>query len=770
MSDGSMVYARWLLRLRWFALLGALWLAFTAISGARDLTFTNDYRYFFGEGNPNLAQWEKVQRTYTQTDQLLWVIKPKTGEATDPALLKIVGEITTRAWQTPHSVRVDSITNYQHTRAEEDDLLVGDLVPDPDNVTRAEADRIRDIALNDPVIAKRLISSDARTTGIMATIRLPGDDIQALKSIMSHARDIKSSVLAAHPDVDVALTGSVALSNAFNEASQKDISTLVPLMFLMLGLAVFALTRSVSGTLAALLVVLLSAAAAIGTAARLGIPISPPSAMAPIIILTVAVADAIHILISTLVEMHHGRHKHAAIRESLRINAGPVFLTSLTTAIGFLSLRFSDAPPIRDMGTISAIGAGYAWIFSMTLFPVLLAILPLKGAKTIEAQSNLLEGLARPVIALRLPIIAIFVVALVAVGSVLPGLKFDDRFVDYFDKSIEFRQDTDFAAENLTGIYQLHYSVNAKGSGAISDPEYLRVLDAWAEFFRAQPEVMSVSSYTDIIKKVNKSMHGDDPAWDRVPDERRMAAEFLLLYEMSLPYGLDLNDQINVDKSATRLVVTLQTVSTEVLGDVMARAEAWQDTHAPAYMHAPAAGQVVMFAYIGKSNMDAMKTGSAVALVLISLCLMIALRDIRLGVLSLIPNISPPIFAFGLYAMTGGSLGIWSVPVFAAALGLIVDATVHFLSKYQRARREQGSDARGAVRYAFRTVGTALLVSTLVLITGFAILALSTFKMNSYLGIMVALTIAIALIVDFLLLPGLLVTLDKRRARPTGTN
>lgn len=765
MSDTSLIYARWLVRLRWLVLPAMLWIAFSAISGVQNLTFTNDYRYFFGEGNPKLGQWDKVQRTYTQTDQLLWVIKPKTGEATDPAVLKIVGEVTQRAWQTPNSVRVDSITNFQHTRAEEDDLIVEDLVPDPDNVTRTEANRIRDIALGDPITAKRLISADARTTGVMATIQLPKDDMVALAAIMAHARDIKASVQRDHPEVDIGLTGSVALSNAFSEATQKDLSTLIPTMFVVLALAVFVLTRSIPGTFASLTVVLLSAGAAIGTAAWMGTPLSPPSAMAPTIILTIAVADSIHILMTALVEMRNGKEKREAIIESLRINFGPVFLTSLTTAIGFLSLRFSDAPPIRDMGTISAIGAGYAWVFSMTLFPALLAILPLKGAKTIETQSRLMEAIAKPAIALRFPLMAGFAAALVAALTVLPGLKFDDRFVDYFGPSTEFRHDTEFAADNLTGIYQIHYSVGAKDSGGISEPEYLQVLDGLTEYFRSQPEVMAVSSYTDIIKRVNKSMHGDDPAWYRVPDDRKMAAEFLLLYEMSLPYGLDLNDQVDVDKSATRLVVTLETVSTEVLGDVIARGQAWFDANAPAYMHAPGAGQVVMFAYIGESNFDAMKTGSAIALILISLCLMIALRDLRLGLLSLIPNVTPPLLAFGLFAWYGGSLGIWSVPVFAAALGLIVDATVHFLSKYQRARTEQNADERAAVRYAFRTVGTALFVSTMVLIAGFTILALSTFKMNAYLGMMVALTIGIALVVDFLLLPGLLVTLDKRRTK-----
>lgn len=763
MSSGSVVFARSLVKLRWLAVILGMAVAFAATSGVKNLSFTNDYRYFFGEGNPNLAQWDKIQRTYTQTDQLFWVIKPKEGEATDPKILRLIGELTEQGWQLPGSVRVDSITNFQHIRAEGDDLIIEDLVPDPANVTEDEAHDIRDIALSDPVIAKRLISADARTTAVMATVYLPADDTTALTETMKHARSMKAHVIENYPDVEVALTGSVALSNAFNEATQKDLSTLLPIMLVVLGLAVFLLTRSVTGTLSSLFVVVLSASCAIGIAGWIGTPLSPPSAMAPIIILTIAVADSIHILISTLVQMRSGMAKRQAIIESLRINIGPVFLTSVTTAIGFLSLRFSDSPPIQDMGTFSAVGAVFAWFFSMTLFPAMLAILPLKGAKTIESQSRLMEALAKPAIFMRWPIIVSFTVLGAAAIYVLPGLRFDDKFVEYFGKSIEFRQDTDFAAENLTGIYIIHYSLNAADAGGISDPEYLKTLDDFASWYRSQEKVMNVSSFADIIKKLNKTMHSDDEAYYKVPDDRNMAAEFLLLYEMSLPYGLDLNDQISVDKSATRLVVTLDTVPTEKLGEITTKADNWLRANAPAHMHSAPSGQAVMFAYIGSSNFDAMKTGSALALLLISLCLVIALRDVRLGALSLVPNVLPPVLAFGIFWSTGGTLGIWSVPVFAAALGLIVDATVHFLSKYQRARREKGLDERGAVEYAFRTVGTALLVSTLVLVAGFLILALSSFKMNANLGMMVALTIAIALIVDFLLLPALLVTLDKQK-------
>lgn len=759
----SSTYAKALVSLRWLVAFAFLAIALATVSGARSVTFTNDYRYFFGEGNPNLALWERIQRTYTQTDQLLWVLKPREGSATDPQMLALVGDLTDRAWQTPGSVRVDSLTNYQHIYAEGDDLIVEDLVSDPGNVSPAEADAIRAIALADPILADRLLSSDGRTTAIMATIHLPTDNAEALNAAITHARAMKAWVEETYPNVEIGLTGSVALSNAFAEASRHDLSTLVPAMFAVLALTVFLLTRSFSGTFAALLVVMLSAGCAMGFAGWTGTPISPPSAMAPIIILTIAVADSIHVLMTTLVEMHHGRTKREAIVESLRINTGPVFLTSVTTIIGFLSLRFSDAPPIQDMGTLSAVGAGFAWLLSMTLFPALLAILPLKGSRSIEAHSAIMETLAKPAILLRYPIILLFLGLGLATAWVLPSLRFDDRFVDYFDKSVEFRQDTDFAAENLTGIYMLHYSIDAGREGGIAEPEYLRTLNAFTDYYRAQPDVMNVSSFTDIIKRLNKSMHGDDPAYYRVPDDRSMAAEFLLLYEMSLPYGLDLNDQISVDKSSTRFVVTLDTVATERLKEITDHADAWLRGNAPTAMQAPPSGQVVMFAYIGKSNFEAMKLGSALALALISFCLMVALRSLRLGTLSLLPNILPPAFAFGLYWMTGGTLGIWAVPVFTAALGLIVDATVHFLSKYQRARREEGADERAAIAYAFRTVGTALLVSTLVLVAGFSILMLSNFKMNANLGMMVALTIAIALVVDFLLLPALLAVLDKKR-------
>jgi predicted RND superfamily exporter protein len=733
-----------------------------AASGAKDLRFTNNYRYFFSEDNPNLEGLERIQRTYTKADMVMFVLQPKDGLATDPETLKIVGEMTEAAWQMPLSIRVDSLTNFQHTIALDDDLVVGDLVADPANVSPAEALQVAEIAMREPATALRLLSADGRTTAVIAQLQFDDDDQVALKAIMEHARQMKRDFMAANPGLTIAITGTIPLSNAFNEAAQSDVSTLVPLMFLILALAIYLLTRSLTGTIAGLAVVTLSAAAAMGSAGHLGIALSPPSVLAPIVILTIAVADSIHVLITTLVEMRNGKKKRDAIVESLRVNMAPVFLTSLTTIIGFLSLRFSDAPPIRDLGTISAIGTGYAWLLSITVLPILLMILPLSAKKTVESQSAWLTKFAEPVIRLRYVLFTLFVGAAIAAGTVVPKLTFNDRFVEYFDERIEFRTDSDFAADNLTGIYQLHYSAGAADSGGIADPTYLAQLDGFASWLRAQDGVRHVASFTDVMKRVNKSMHGDDERAYRLPIDRELAAQYLLLYEMSLPYGLDLNDQINVDKSATRLIATLDDISTSELQVLRTNAQAYQRETLPPYMYSAGDGTAVMFSFIGRNNFKAMKLGTAVAFALISLCLIIALRDLKLGVLILVPNAAPPLLAFGIFALFQTEIGFWSTFVVATALGLIVDATVHFLSKYQRAVREQNASAQDAVRYAFRTVGTALLVSTLVLVAGFTVLAQSAFRVNAMLGATVALTVAVALIVDFLLLPALLIILDRR--------
>ena len=335
----------------------------------------------------------------------------------------------------------------------------------------------------------------------------------------------------------------------------------------------------------------------------------------------------------------------------------------------------------------------------------------------------------------------------------------------YFDDSIPFRTATEFASENLTGIYTIDYSLGNGEVGGISEPAFLADVERFAEWYEAQPGVLHVNTLTDIMRRLNKNMHADDETWYRLPDERELSAQYLLLYEMSLPYGLDLNNQINIDKSATRMTVTLDSVSSNQLLSIEASAQAWLADNAP-YMKSGGASPSVMFAYIGQRNIRSMLIAASLALVLISIILIFALRSFKIGMVSLIPNLAPAGMGFGLWGLMYGQVGLGMSVVMGMTLGIVVDDTVHFLSKYLRARREQGLDAPDAVRYAFHTVGVALIVTTLVLIAGFMVLTQSAFKLNADMGLLTAITIGLALIADFIFLPPLLMKADKSAVRP----
>jgi len=345
----------------------------------------------------------------------------------------------------------------------------------------------------------------------------------------------------------------------------------------------------------------------------------------------------------------------------------------------------------------------------------------------------------------------------------IPMSELNDQFVQYFDESIEFRRDTDIMTSRLTGVYQVEFSLGAGESGGVGNPEYLRKLDEFEAWFRQQDETLHVQNIAETLRRLNKNMHGDDPDFYRLPESREMAAQYLLLYEMSLPYGLDLNNQLNVDKSATRFVVTLEDLTSRELRDVASRAEAWLEANAPEFMFAHAASPGVMFAHISDRNIRSMIQGTTIAFILISAILVLALRSWQLGLLSLIPNIVPAAMAFGVWGFFVGRVGFAVSVVVAMTLGIVVDDSVHFLTKYLRGRRERGLEPGDAVRYALSSVGTALIVTTLVLVAGFLVLAQSTFLQNAQMGSLSAVTIAFALIADFLLLPAVLVQLDRSR-------
>lgn len=356
-------------------------------------------------------------------------------------------------------------------------------------------------------------------------------------------------------------------------------------------------------------------------------------------------------------------------------------------------------------------------------------------------------------------LLPISVIVIAVSASLIPLNRVNDESVKYFDNRSDFRQAADFMEARISGMTNLSIAIKTNESQGIADPVFLTAIGNFTDWLREQPETDHVATLADVYKRLNKNMHADDERYYLLPQDRELAAQYLLLYEMSLPYGLDLNNQINVDKSSIKMVLTVDNLGSVELVDLENRIYAWFADNAPQY-DVVASSPSLMFAHIGETNMASMLSTLPITLVLISALLIFALRSLRLGLISLVPNIAPAVLGFGLWALISGEINLGLSVVVTLTLGIVVDDAVHFLSKYQRARKE-GQNAEQAVRYAFHTVGRALWITTVVLVAGFSVLAMSSFRLNADMGQLSAIVIFIALVVDFLFLPTLLMRFDK---------
>ena len=430
-------------------------------------------------------------------------------------------------------------------------------------------------------------------------------------------------------------------------------------------------------------------------------------------------------------------------------------------------MNFSEVPPYRDLGNFVAFGIVASFILSVTFLPALLSLLPIRAPRERRPGGLSMTLLAKYVLRYRGPILWGWLVVVVAMALAIPRNELNDVLVHFFDESVEFRQDTDFMDEHLSGNTLLEYSLEASAEGGVTDPLFLAEVSSFADWYREQPPVRHVSVITDTFRQLNKSMHGDEEGAYRIPESQALAAQYLLLYELSLPQGLNLNNQIDRSRSATRVSISAETLdSREVLG-LNARAEAWLRENAQHVADVNSTGPAALFAYIGQRNIRAMLVGTVVVLLAISAILLFALRSFRLGLVSIVPNLTPAVLGFGVWGLTVGQVGLALSVVVAMTIGIVVDDTVHFLTKYRRARRELGQDSETAVHYAFDTAGRALFATTLVLVAGFLIFAFSPFVPTAQVGVLTAMIIGFALIADLTLLPALLTAVDGSSGKRT---
>lgn len=753
--------ARLLVQWHWVFFVIAVVLIALGVVGMGKVERSTNTRAFFGPENPEYQMLLDIEDMFVASDNLIVAISGPEGADFDIRTLEAVRKLSEDAWYVPHVLRVDSIASFNHSRAEGDDIIVEPLLPEVGEITPEVAALARERALGTEELVNRIVSADGRTFGVAISIIPPDRSKETFQEIMDAVTVLADGIRADLPDHEVYMTGTVMASIAFSEAAGRDLDETLPLaaastiVLLIIGLGTF------SGVVGSIIVLLGGAAITMGAGGWMGMALTPGNAPSPLAVIVIVAATCMHIVLHWRNAAGTGISNREAVLHSIEENLAPITVTNLTTAFGFACLNFSDAPPLRDLGNMVAMGTMAGWLLSIMVLPTALLVLPAMRRKREGLLPKILRRVGDLTLNHRKPVLVIFAITTAVSVFGIFKIQFNDDFIRYFDHSYQIRRDSDVIEDRLTSLKVVTFVLDSPYEGGIFAPDFLDQVEEFEEWLKTREDVGQVSVISQPLKRLNMNLNGDDPAYYRTADSSSANAQLLMLYELNLPVGQDLNTQISIDRKQTLMSVALDVTSSAELRWFTQDAEAWLAENTPE-IATMGTGASITFARISQRNGTAMFTGAVVVLIVISGTMIVALRSLRYGLLSLIPNLVPAVLAFGIWGVVFRDVNLGSTVVTVMTFGIVVDDTVHMMMTYIRQRRI-GFDPREAVKRMLANVGTAITLTSITLATGFTIIAMSSFAINAHLGALTALVVVMAFLADLLLLPVLLVLAEGKR-------
>ncbi len=764
-------YINILQKFRWAIAIIIPLLVLALSTNLKNLSFEGSYRIWFGEDSQILKNYDDFRLIFGNDDAVVITFKDENGIFNKKAL-SVVQRITDELWKTKYITRVDSITSYQYVYAdpnEPDEIIVEDFIQNLDNVTSSYLDNRKFIAVNDPQVSGSLISKDGTTTMISARLVAKAGENE---DISFELMELINKIL--EPEAKATgykfwINGGAAITTAFVTIAQNDGGVFTPLVILSVLVLLFLLFRRVSGGLIPMAVVVLTVLIVLSIQVMLGYKLNNFTANIPVFIIAIGIADAVHIYIVWLMFRKNGESNIDAVKHAVQKNLLPIFLTSITTSVGFASLAISKIVPVATLGIATASGAILAFILSVVFMPVLLLLINKdipkqkflnehEEIKSINRYKNYAQFLIRN--DKRIVIFTTVLFGFFAMG--LFQVKVDSNTIRYFDKNVEIRKSTEFTMENLTGPMAYEIVVDSMRKDGIKDPEFLNTVQKfYNEFQLKYKEVRHLGSLLDVVKQFNKVMHEDNENFYIVPKTKELVAQYLLLYSMSLPQGMEINDKMDIQERLLRITGQINLVDTSKDLEMIAWAQNWwKNTPYQARID----GQTAMFAYMQNDVTNTLIYSMSIAMGLVSIMMLIIFKNIKMLAIFIMPNILPIILVVGIMGWLGITIDMGVAVSGAIVLGVAVDDTIHFFVKYFDAKKRNLS-MEDSFAYVFQYAGTAIVFTTIILSLSFLLFMGSNFAPNFNFGIVTASALIIAFIADLLLLPAILSIIDKKEVK-----
>ena len=758
----------WLVQHRFKLAVVALLVTIIGGWGVQFTRFDGTNESLFAEADEYKAEVDQARVDFPSSAPRLTMTFEVDGDIFNLRTLTAIDELTRRYIEIDSAIALSSILTYRVSEADKEILGRSYLFPDLDDITEADLQQIKTIALNDEDLTQARLTSAGNVTLATISYSVSEDTSEARLAVAESAVVLRDSLRQQYPDIRIYLVGGPMFERDSNLAREKDNEVLLPLVVIAGVLLLWFCLGSLLSSIALAVVALTTIIVTVGTHALLDIPLNQISRLGPAVAGIVAFADGIHVLSVYAQKILRGTDRKQALIESININFRPIALATVTTTMGFLSLNLSSAPAIYGFGNIVAIGVIWAFFFTVFLLPAMILLIPARSIAKPLGVSGFIEGVLRLVARREKTLFWGFLGLIAVTLFMLPLNKLDNDPFDFIDEGSDLSVVVEIQQREFENDRGLAFVVRSNEYYGITNRDFLDKVDDIATQLEADPQISWVSTYTDYLKLRNKAANDDDEAYEVIPEDQLTVIDYLVGYQLVAEIDPNLGQIFNKDYSAIYLYVATSGLSDEEILQLANKIDVLAENYASESFQVTHANNTILGARLNQIISTELFTGFSLSLVMITLTMMIALRSLRYGLLSIAPNVFPITIVFGLWGLIEGNLSPYVLMLLAVSIGLVVDDSVHVLSKYKTAR-DSGKSPGESIEESISLAGSAITITTLWMSVGIALMGFSSTTIFQNLTSIITPIIVVALFLDLLFLPSLLTRFDSwiDRTRPS---
>lgn len=796
-EKGFEQFARKIYRNRIKTLLVILVITAAIISQIPKITVDTSMEGFLHKEDPAMLAYNAFRDQFGRDEVVIVALQP--ADVFDLAFLKTLARLHRDLEEkVPYLDDITSMINARNTRGEQDELIVEDLLETwPEN--SADLAVLKQRVLSNPMYKNLLVSEDGRFTTIVIRTHSRSDtgqdddllagfgDENLEGPVTDEARPQSTAYLTDREnsevveavkavaeayrsaDLPIWVAGSPVVTHFIKQSMMRDVRTFLLLATVVVGIVLFVMFRRLTGVLLPLLVVLLSLLDTIGLMALSGVAIKVPTQILPSFLLAVGVGTSVHILAVFFQHFDRNTDKEAAIAYAMGHSGLAVVMTNVTTACGLVSFSTAEVAPIADVGVFAGIGVMLAFIYTLFLLPALLALVPIsprdpkvgKDRRTamgrfLTAVGNFSTGHAKAILAGSVLVILVSAVAITAI-------RFSHHPLSWFPEDNAIRMATEKIDRELRGSITLEVIVDTGKVNGLYDPALLgRLESAAAHVEKLKYEKLFVGkawSVTTILKEINQALNENRAPFYSIPEDPQLVAQEFLLFENS--GSDDLEDFVDSQFSKARFTIKVPFEDAYHAGIFIEEINSYFRQYFPEAT-VTLTGMMGLLSRTITAAVHSMAKSYATALVVITVMMVLLIGRVRIGLLSMVPNLVPILLMLGVIGIFNLSMDLFTMMVASVAIGLAVDDTIHFMHNFRR-YYDHGGDPVEAVHQTLQTTGRAMLVTTIVLSAGFFIFGFATMRNVRSFGMLTGFTIVMALLADYLLAPALMVLVNKKK-------